>query len=225
MIKFRQIVIVLIVLVSCNNLNAQNYLEITDNDSTETNEERLDLITEFMSGINFDTCADIGSGNLEIILKIANTFYNKTFVLEDIDSSLCNRANMFRQIENHNLRQVDTNNLSIHIGDTISTRLPDHQFDLVIMSSLIHEINVVDEFLADIRRILKPSGTIIISDAFYEYPPGLHNGCTNRFLTNQEMENIIKHQNLIVLKDWRRIGITAKNNGPYISRIIQCSFN
>ena len=225
MIKFRQIVIVLIVLVSCNNLNAQNYLEITDNDSTETNEERLYLITEFMSGINFDTCADIGSGNLEIILKIVNTFYDKTFVLEDIDSSLCNRANMYRQIENHNLRQVDTNNLSIHIGNTISTQLPDHQFDLVIMSSLIHEINVIDEFFADIRRILKPSGTIIISDAYYEYPPGLHNGCTNRFLTNQEMENIIKHQNLLVLKDWRRIGITAKNNGPYTSRIIQCSFN
>ena len=223
MIKFR--LLVLIVFVSCNGLNAQNYLEVTDNDSTETNEERLELIIEFMSGLNFDTCADIGSGNLEFILKIANTFYDKTFVLEDIDSGLCNRANMFSQIGKYNLNKVDTNKLSIHIGDTISTQLPDDQFDLVIMSGLIHEINFKDEFFADIKRILKPSGTIIISDAFYEFPPGLHHGCTNRFLTNWEMEQLITHQNLLVLKDWRRIGIKTKSNGLYVSRIIQCSFN
>ena len=164
MIRFRHLILSLF--LSCNSLSAQSYREIMDNDSTETDEERLELIVEFMTTLNFDTAADIGSGNLEFILKIADNFSNKTFVLEDIDPSLCNRANMFSKISEYNLIRVDTNRLSIHIGEIKSAKLPDDQFDLVMMSGLIHEIDFRDEFFADIKRILKPSGTIIISDAF-----------------------------------------------------------
>lgn len=223
MIRFR--LLILSWVISATSLNAQSYLEITDNDSTETNEERLELMVEFMTTLNFDTVADIGSGNLEFILKIADNFSDKIFVLEDIDSSLCNRTNMLAKISEYKLSKIDTNNLSICIGEIKSTLLPSDQFDLIILSGLIHEINFKDEFFADIKRILKQSGSIIISDAFYEYPPGLHHGCTNRFLTNQEMEQLINQQNLLVLKDWRRIGIKTNSNGLYVSRVIQCSLN
>jgi ubiquinone/menaquinone biosynthesis C-methylase UbiE len=223
MIKFYCLIFILV--VTSDSTNAQNYLEINDNDSTETIEEHTQLIIDFMSTINFDNCADIGSGNLELILKIANAYFDKKFTLEDIDASSCNRANMNSQISRLNLTNIDTNLISIQIGDVESTGLPDNQFDLILMSGLIHEINDNSAFFADIRRILKPSGTIILSDAFYELPPNPHQGCTNRFLTNKEMEQLITNQNLTVLKDWRRIGIKTRSNGPYISRIIQCSFN
>lgn len=210
---------------SFHNSLAQNYLEITDNDSIETNEERMEFIVDFMSTVQFETCADIGSGNLDLILKIANTFNEKIFVFEDIDSSLCNKTNMLLKIEKYNLNKIDTNKLSIHIGKTTSTLLPDNKFDLILVNGLIHNINQLDDFFADIKRILKPDGTVIISDAFYNTPPKPHQACNNRFLTTKEIEQIITQQNLRVLKDWKRTGIKTNSNGPYVSRIIQCDFD
>jgi len=221
-----RVLLSIILYLTChNNCLAQRYLEITDSDSIETNEERIDFIIDFISTIQFDTCVDIGSGNLELILKIANTFNEKTFVFEDIDSSLCNKTNMLLKIENNNLNKIDTSKVSIHIGNTTSTLLPDNKFDLVVINGLIHNIIQLDDFFTDTKRILKPDGTIIISDAFYKTPPKPHDGCDNRFLTINEFEQIMTEQNLHLLKDWRRTGIKTNSNGPYISRIVQCSFD
>jgi ubiquinone/menaquinone biosynthesis C-methylase UbiE len=208
-----------------NSSKAQNFLELMDNDSNETNAERLTFMVDFMKPLDFERVADIGSGNMEFILKIANEFPDKSITIEDIDSNMCHWANMISKINKFELRNIDTTMLSIHIGEVKSTTLPDHQFDLVIMSGLIHEIDFKDAFFMDIKRILKDDGSLIISDAFYEFPPGPHHGCANRYLTNSEFEEIIKYQQLIVHKDWRRIGIQTKNQGTYISRIIQCTFH
>lgn len=207
-----------------NSAVAQPFLELLDNDSNETKEERLEFMIDFLKPLNFSTIADIGSGNMEFILKIANEFPKKTIVIEDIDSNACNWPTMMSKIKKFNLDNIDTNKISIHIGEIKSTTLPDHAFDLVVMSGLIHEIDEVDVFFKDIKRILKIGGSLVISDAFYELPPGPHYGCDNRYLTHKEFEDILKEQNLSVFKDWRRIGVQAKNQGAYTSRIVQCSF-
>jgi ubiquinone/menaquinone biosynthesis C-methylase UbiE len=216
---------IILLFIACQTSLAQKYSEVTDNDSVETNEERIEFIVDFMSAIQFETCADIGSGNLKLILEIANIFNEKVFVFEDIDSSLCNKDNMLSYIEKYNLNKIDTNKVSIHIGNTTSTLLPENNFDLVLINGVIHNINQLHHFFSDIKRILKPDGTVIISDAFYKTPPKPHQGCQNRFLTIREMEQIIVQQNLRVIKDWQRTGIQSTSNGPYLSRIIQCSFD
>ena len=60
----------------------QPYLEVLDNDSTETNEERLEMMLDFMKDLEFEKAVDIGSGNLNFILQIANAHPEKSFVLE-----------------------------------------------------------------------------------------------------------------------------------------------
>jgi ubiquinone/menaquinone biosynthesis C-methylase UbiE len=205
-------------------LTAQSYLEIIDTDSSESKEERLELMLDFLKGIDFENAADIGSGNLEFILKIANHFPEKQFVLEDIDSTLCNKINSRAKIKKHQLTHIDTNRISIHIGTATSTELKENQFDIVILSGLIHEIESLDLFFSDLHKILKPGGSLIISDAFYEDPPNPHQGCSRRFLTHLELKQIIEKQDLLILKEWQRLGVTSRSNGEYASKIFQCSF-
>ena len=158
-------------------------------------------------------------------MHIANSFPGKHFVLEDIDSSVCNGGGMQRKMDMFGLESVDTSMLSFHYGDTTTTGLPDKEFDLVMAHGLIHEINDKQAFFVDLHRILKDEGYLMISDAFYFEKPAPHASCTNPFLTHDELSVILEQLNLTVVKEWKRVGIRDKWNGSgreYESRVLLC---
>ena len=202
----------------------QPYLEVLDNDSTETNEERLEMMLDFMKDLEFEKAVDIGSGNLNFILQIANAHPHKNFVLEDIDSTFCNQVTMRKCIDTLHLNNLDANRIQFQIGDENSTLLPDNSVDLILISGLIHEVFLQEAFFIDLDRILIKDGRIIISDAIYPSKPKPHHGCENAFLTHEEFDQLLERHQLIVNKEWRRIGIRTNSNGPYSSCYVECSF-
>lgn len=206
-------------------LLAQEYREIEDPDSRASMEEYIQHRIDFLKTLSFERAADLGSGNLELALKIANEFPDRQFYFEDIDPTLCNRDSMFRQIEKFGLKEVDTSRITIVIGDTVNTRLPEKYFDLVLMSGLIHEINDKPAFLNEVKRILKKEGSVVISDACYFEPPGKHKDCSNPFLTVEELDRVVDENNLTVIKEWRIVDLEDGYGRIFCSRILQCGFD
>lgn len=206
-------------------VKSQNTFEQIDQDSTETKEENTEFTISFLEDLAFETAADIGSGNLELILQIANHFPEKHFWLEDVDSSFCNYKKMRQKISELELNNINPKNLKIQIGDEDSTWLPSNYFDVVFVFNLLHEIDNKPDFMQELERILKPYGSIIIADSFYKIKPAKHHGCHNPFLTEIEFDEFLKTQNFQIEKDWKRLNIKDGKSRNYMPRIVQVSIN
>jgi SAM-dependent methyltransferase len=69
-------------------------------------------------------------------------------------------------------------NLSFLVGDCRRTRLPEHQFDLVVSFEMIEHIAEHEELLREVQRLLKPGGVFLVSSPdkeFYSEAEGFEN--------------------------------------------------
>lgn len=54
--------------------------------------------------------------------------------------------------------------LDVKMVDALATPFPDEQFDFVIASNMIHHVPYPPKFFAEVRRILKPGGKLLVQD-------------------------------------------------------------
>ncbi|MBL4653686.1 MAG: methyltransferase domain-containing protein [Flavobacteriales bacterium] len=221
---FRTVLIFLLLLSQIQS-NSQNFAEFSvDNlpDSLITHEARLKL---FIQILETDTVADIGAGKMDYSLHYANLFNQTTFYFEDIDSIYCNWIELQKTIKERNFSNVDTNKISIVIGNENSTTLPTNSCDVVILQSTLHLIAENQKMIHDMQRILKPNGCLLIIEKFTENKNKVHPNCSTPYMTYIEMDKFMADHELIISKDWKII--YEKNNGysfNYIQRYIECSF-
>jgi SAM-dependent methyltransferase len=207
---------------------SQNFLEFNGADRPDSLWEKSDQLICFMRNIEANNVADIGSGDLRLILNVANHYHDKTFVFEDIDPGVCNTTAMHKMIKEENLIVIDTNNISLQIGGVKSTFLPTNQFDLVLVLGTIHNMEYIHEMFDDIRRILKPNGKLILQCPLTEFPNDAHKqiGCFDRVLTYAEFDQLIIREQLRVLKDWRfKYEIQDGNDYNNMMRFVLCVIN
>lgn len=204
-------------------LMGQSFCEVVDDDSTETAEERAELLIGFLQDIPFDHAADVGSGNLRHILRIVNAFPDRHFTLEDIDSSACNPGTLRQRIQEGGLDRVDTALLAFHIGNANSTGLPAGRFDLVLLCGVLHVLEDPDAILQDLARILRPGGSLVIEDVFYDSPPAPHPSCGTAYWTEDYLDSFLDQAGWFVQREWKRTGVATRSNGPYVTRIVQCA--
>lgn len=221
---FKKLILSTFFALSAVFVQAQKFLEFPDEDSTETLEELQNFSIRFMEQLEFDSLADIGSGNMELILKFANKHPEKRYFLEDIDSNVFNRDRLQKKIESFDLNDLNLQNISLHYGTTDSTFLPTECCDLVVLNAVFHELSEPDQFLQELQRIVKPGGSLLISDAFYEKPPGLHQGCDRAFLSQTEFQSWLNEQKFEIKRDWRVTGLLDGKGRAYHTRFIQCVF-
>ncbi len=55
-------------------------------------------------------------------------------------------------------------NVQFQVADCQSTAFPDMEFDTAIMSLVLHHVENPDTTLSEMKRILKPGGTLIIAN-------------------------------------------------------------
>src|SRR5437016_4320380 len=63
---------------------------------------------------------------------------------------------------------ADTNNIEIQLGKTDDPLLPSASFDAVLISNAYHEMTEHAEMLSHVRKALKPSGRLVVIEAFVE---------------------------------------------------------
>jgi hypothetical protein len=113
-----------------------------------------------------DTIADIGSYDGYYPLAYSIFSDSVMFYLSDISRAgfayfdslqgICQEMKIYR----------GSNQFKVVIGEAKNTKLPRHLFNKVILRDALHHFTQMDEMLADIRLIMKPSSAVL-----YLYEP------------------------------------------------------
>ena len=113
-----------------------------------------------------ETIASIGAanGNLEVRCSLFVDSINWT--LEEIDSSCLNKTE-FEKVLNYYQTLANkkvTSNFNLVIGSDTSTNLTPNNYDRVLLINVYHEITKQKEMIAEIYKILKNKGKLVIME-------------------------------------------------------------
>lgn len=129
---------------------------------------------------NGDVVADIGaaSGWLEGAFSV---FVDSvSFYIQDVDTHYLNQDQLNRVVTHFSALRSSpqTNTFQMVIGTEKKTNLPDSIFDIIIIHNTFHEILNPWKIVEDLKSKLKPTGKIIVYDAFSNnYKKIKHAGC------------------------------------------------
>jgi SAM-dependent methyltransferase len=104
---------------------------------------------------------DVGCGNGIYFDKIQQNELDLDYVGLDLLKSM---------IQNHPLTQMDGKLL---LGDAQEMPFEDDCFDLIMANHMLHHIEDIDKSIAEIRRILKPSGLLVVATNSHNTMPEL----------------------------------------------------
>jgi len=105
-----------------------------------------------------DTVLDLGSGNGFLSLTVAESLERGSVIAVDLSEDML--AQLRRQARERNLED----RISIHVAEAARTGLDDNSVDRVITTHLLHEVPDKEAAIAEIRRVLRPGGRVIIQD-------------------------------------------------------------
>lgn len=216
----------IILLIFSSSIYSQDFLSIKVDDLPDSlinHESRINCFVQIHPN---DTVLDIGAGNMKYSLFYANKYPLNIFYFEDIDSTKCNKEELKKSILEKGYKQVNIENIYVVIGDTNSTTLPTHKFDVIIIQSTIHILADNKNIISDIRRILKPNGRLIIIERITENKNRTHPDCSTPYLTYSELDAFIDNYDFTIKKDWKII--YDKSDGyefNYISRYLELTKN
>jgi len=162
--------------------------------------QKTEKINRFLDLSSKDVMADIGTGSGYSLIPIANNCPDCRFTVEDIDSTTCNRKALSKKIDK-TVNKTSIDNFEFHYGAEKSTNLPSATYNKVLIFDVIHELTYKTEMLADIKRILKPNGSIFIEEILVHNPVKKDKVCNYPFLTEPVFKQLLQDNNLAIARE------------------------
>ena len=136
-----------------------------------------------------------GDGSKEVQIAIVNEGIDWT--LQEIDSVSLNPKSFKNVIESFEkiIQKPINENFSIVIGNLEKTNLLYDAYDRVLLLNVYHEITDRQRFMAEIHRVLKEKGRVVIMESMARKIGQRHQGCNDLklwepdFLTEMEKFN------------------------------------
>lgn len=113
------------------------------------------LLEAFSYLLDIDTCADIGAGQGDLSLMLANS--SKKVIAVDLNQKMLN-------IIDERANDANIGNIETLLGDLDNLNIPDSSVDLVVLSQVLHHIPAPEKAFSEITRILKPNGKLMLLD-------------------------------------------------------------
>jgi ubiquinone/menaquinone biosynthesis C-methylase UbiE len=182
-----------------DNSSAQN----AQSKKTQIEQKRQMIKNGLMNFYNFsstDVIADIGSGNGGNIILIASFYPKVKFTIEDIDKETCNAQNFKKEIDKSG-HKVNVENFKFCYGTEKSTMLPSKTYTKVLINDLIHELTYSTEMIADLKRILKNDGRLLVSEIVVVKKATKEKGCNYPYMTELELKNTLVNNKFIVAEE------------------------
>ena len=191
---------------------------LVETDSINTRATRLKITLRFLNLKPQDSIADIGSGSGTTILRLAQSCENCFFTVEDIDSNLCSIERYSKEFKKSG---VDISHFTFHIGNENSTTLPDKNYDKVLMFDVMHELSNKKGMLGDIKRILRPEGSLFIEEILVQRKVKKDKGCSYTYLKEEEFKQILKENGWAI----KREDYTYKSTQNRYIKIFECAIS
>lgn len=176
--------------------------------------KKIDVLLQAADFQTQDTIADIGAG--DGWLDVAFGIYKDSlhFYLENIDSahikkeSLDRAIRAFAQVKGSQI----TCSYTVSFGSEKNTNLPSAYFNRVLLVDTYHHFLFRNEMLADIKRILKPNGKLIVNEVLARKEGDIYKPCQTMIYTKEQIVSSI------CLNGFRldRIYKTVNSNGKRV---------
>lgn len=136
----------------------QEAKEYDSMDFTEVNNDFAQLASTLAPEIA--TVLDIGTGTARIPIILSDLRPQWQIIAIDLAESMLNLAQK-------NIQQANKNQqIKLELIDAKKMPYLDHSFDLIISNSLVHHLPDPLVFFTEIKRLIKPQGSILIRDLF-----------------------------------------------------------
>ena len=115
---------------------------------------RSEAVLELLAAARGEVILDIGCGNARDIIPIVQA--GARIVGVDISEGMIRQAGV-------DLGRAGVTGVELAVGDATNLRYPDASFDKVLCSEVIEHIPDASRAIAEIHRVLKPGGRLVIS--------------------------------------------------------------
>ena len=157
----------------------------------------MEKLVEYFGNIKAKNVLDVGTGTGDFLVVLKKVFPNAQLTGVDPNTeSITEAQKLFPEIE---FREMSAEQLSF----------PDHTFDVVSISMALHHLPEIEKAFAEMKRVLKPGGWIIVSELFsdnlnpaQEVHKMFHHfrSATDRILGVSHNETFAKNEILDIIK-------------------------
>jgi len=151
--------------------------------------KKVDVILRAANIQKHDVVADIGSGEGWLDAAFGIYVDSAQFYLEDIDSSLVKSKKLTEALTAFgNMRGKPISSVYRRtIGTEKATGLPANTFDKVLLIDSFHHFNFREEMLADLFRILKAGGKLVVYDPVARKEGEKYRLCKKKIYTESQI--------------------------------------
>lgn len=151
--------------------------------------KKIDVILRAADLHKHDVVADIGAGDGWIDAGFGVRVDSIQFYLEDIDSSFVKSQQLTEALTAvSRMRGKPVSSVYRRaVGSEKSTGLPENTFDKVLLIDTFHHFSFREEMLADILRILKIGGKLVVYDPVAQKEGQKYKLCKKRIYTEKQI--------------------------------------
>ncbi|WP_312636346.1 class I SAM-dependent methyltransferase [Oscillibacter sp.] len=141
------------------------------------------VLLKKLSGLDFNTTLDLGCGTGTVMQAILQSFPDKRVYGIDISENMLQKA-----------KEKLQDNAYLTLGDSEHLPYANETFDVVYCNDSFHHYPAPEKVIAEVYRVLKPTGSFIISDCWQPFFGRIIMNAFMRFSSEGDVKMYSKHE-------------------------------
>jgi len=141
------------------------------------------VLLKELTGLDFNTVLDLGCGTGAVMQAIFELFPDKRVYGIDISENMLQKA-----------KEKLKDKATLTLGDSEHLPYANEMFDVVYCNDSFHHYPAPEKVIAEVYRVLKPTGSFIISDCWQPFFGRIFMNAFMRFSNEGDVKMYSKHE-------------------------------